>query len=138
MACTVLGEGIELFDTSADDLLSLTAHDRAGMRTAPADPPLPSDLVVLDGPMRGPCRLVDRIDESLRQGLVVGTLEGNSAVAEHRCHLDLQPGTAEVTATVRTMWRPRTFYVLPGAAAREERAYERLGSRLLRALGPAQ
>ena len=137
IAHAVLGEGVALFDGAADDLLSLTAHARAGIRTAPADPPLASDLVVLDGPMRGPCRLVDLIDESLRQGVVVGTLEGNTAVAEHRCHLDLHPWTGEVTVTVRTVWRPRTFSVLPGAAGREARAYERMGDRLVRTLGGA-
>lgn len=135
MAHAVVGEGAALFDALADELLGLAAHQRAGIRTAVADPRLATDLVVLDGPMRGPCRLVDRTDESLRQGFVVGTLEGNAAVAEHRCHLDLDPDTAEITATVRTTWRPRAYVVLPGASRREERAYARMGDRLVRALG---
>lgn len=135
VAYAALGEGVALFDVAANDLLGLAAHARAGIRTAPADPPLASDLVMLDGPMRGPCRLVELTDESLRQGLVVGTLEGNTAVAEHRCHLDLHPRTDEVTVTVRTVWRPRTFSVLAGAAGREARAYERMGDRLVRAFG---
>ena len=135
VATAGLGEGVAVFDALADDLMSLSAHRRSGLRITPTDRGPSVDVVVLDGPMRGPCRLVDRIDESLRQGLVVGTLEGNIAVAEHRCHLDLHPATSAVTATVRTVWRPRTFYVLPGATAREARAYDRMADRLLRALG---
>ena len=130
-----LGDGVELFDTAADDLLGLTAHTRAGIRIVEADPDVPEDIDILDGPMRGPCRLVDRVDESLRQGLVLGTLEGNPAVAEHRCHVDLDPDTGAVTATVRTTWRPGSAYVLPGAGRREARAYRRMGQRLVRALG---
>lgn len=130
-----LGDGVELFDTAADDLLGLTAHTRAGIRIVEADPDVPEDIDILDGPMRGPCRLVDRVDESLRQGLVLGTLEGNLAVAEHRCHVDLDPDTGAVTATIRTIWRPRSAYLLPGAARREERAFQRLGEKLVRALG---
>ncbi|EFV93474.1 hypothetical protein ES5_00662 [Dietzia cinnamea P4] len=135
VATAELGGGVAEFDALADDLLSLSAHRRSGLRITPTDRDSSVDVVILDGPMRGPCRLVDRIDESLRQGLVVGTLEGNTAVAEHRCHLDLDPDTSAVTATVRTVWRPRTFYVLPGATARETRAYGRMADRLLRALG---
>lgn len=96
---------------------------------------IPEDIDVLDGPMRGPCRLVDRTDESLRQGLVVGTLEGNPAVAEHRCRLDLDPHTGAVTATIRTFWRPRSDSILPGAERREVRAYRKMIERLVRALG---
>lgn len=129
-----LGQGITRFDALADDLLSLAAHRRSGLRIVPAERDPSVDVVVLDGPLRGACRLVDRIDESLRQGLVVGTLEGNTAVAEHRCHLDLDPTAGAVTATVRTVWRPGTFYVLPGAATREARAHARMAERLLRAL----
>lgn len=132
-----LGRGLEVFDTAADDLLCLAAHSRAGIRMAGADPELPEDVDVLDGPLRGPCRLVDRTDESLRQGLVVGTLEGNPAVAEHRCRLDLDPDTGAVTATIRTTWRPRSGAVLPGAARREARAYRKMNERLVRALGAA-
>lgn len=131
---SVLGHGLEVFDAAADDLLDLDAHDRAGIRMAGADPELPADVDVLDGPMRGPCRFVDRTDESLRQGLVVGTLEGNPAVAEHRCHLAFDPLTGAVTVTIRTMWRPRSAYILPGAGRREVRAYRRMGERLVRAL----
>ena len=130
-----LGEGTALFDVTSDDLLGLDAHCRAGFRLVGADPGLPSDVDLLDGPMRGPCRVVDRTDESLRQGLVFGTLEGNPAVAEHRCHVDLDPDTGAVTATVRTTWRPGSAYVLPGAGRREARAYRRMGQRLVRALG---
>ena len=130
-----LGRGLQVFDTASDDLMGLAAHHRAGIRMARADPELPEDVDVLDGPMRGPCRLVDRTDESLRQGLVVGTLEGNPAVAEHRCRLDLDPHTGAVTATVRTTWRPRADSVIPGAGRREVRAYRKMGERLVRALG---
>lgn len=130
-----LGCGLEVFDTASDDLLGLAAHRRAGIRMAGADPEIPEDIDVLDGPMRGPCRLVDRTDESLRQGLVVGTLEGNPAVAEHRCRLDLDPNTGAVTATIRTLWRPRSDSILPGAERREVRAYRKMIERLVRALG---
>lgn len=134
VACAVLGEGLELFDATADDLLTLAAHIRSGVRIIDTDPARPADITLCDGPMRGPCRVVDRIDESLRQGVVVGTLEGNAAVAEHRCHLDLDPDTARVTVTSQTVWRPRSFYVLPGAADREARTFRRMGDRLARAL----
>lgn len=131
---SAVGHGVELFGTAADALLDLDAHRRAGIRVSGSDPDLPEDVTLLDGPMRGPCRFVDRIDESLRQGLVVGTLDGNPAVAEHRCHLDLDPDTGAVTATVRTAWRPGSAFLLPGAGRREARAYRRMGERLLRAL----
>lgn len=134
VACEVLGEGLDLFDSTADDLLTFAAHIRSGLRIIGTDPALPADVTLCDGPMRGPCRVVDRIDESLRQGVVVGTLEGNAAVAEHRCHLDLDPDTARVTATSHTVWRPRSFYVLPGAADREARAFRRMVDRVVRAL----
>lgn len=132
---SALGHGLDVFDAVADDLLGLAAHSRAGVRITGSDPELPADVDVLDGPMRGPCRLVDVTDESLRQGFVVGTLEGNTAVAEHRCHLDFDPDAGAVTVTVRTTWRPRSAYILPGAGRREVRAYRRMGERLVRALG---
>ncbi len=132
---SAVGHGVEVFGAAADALLDLDAHRRAGIRVAGPDPDLPEDVTLLDGPMRGPCRFVDRIDESLRQGLVLGTLDGNSAVAEHRCHLGLDPDTGAVTATVRTAWRPGSAFLLPGAGRREARAYRRMGERLLRALG---
>lgn len=134
VARTPLGEGLYLFDAAADDLLTFAAHTRAGVPIAGTDPAFPADITLGDGPMRGPCRVVRRIDESLTQGIVVGTLEGNHAVAEHRCHLDLDPDSTRITATARTVWRPRSFYVLPGAAHREARAYRRMCDRLLRAL----
>lgn len=130
-----LGVGVDLFGAAADDLLGLAAHIRSGIRLTGPDPGPPGDIDFLDGPMRGPCRLVDWTDESLRQGLVVGTLEGNHAVAEHRCHIDLDPDTGAVTATVRTTWRPSSAYILPGGRQRESRAYRRMGERLVRALG---
>lgn len=132
-----LGEGVATFDACADDLLTLAAHGRAGIRMVGVDDGLPADIDILDGPLRGHCRVVDRTDESLRQGLVVGTLEGHPAMAEHRCHIDLDPDTGAVTATVRTTWRPRSAHILPGAGSRERRAFRRMGARLVRALGAA-
>lgn len=133
----LLGAGVDLFGVAADDLLGLAAHVRSGIRLTGPDSGHSGDRDIdfLDGPMRGPCRLVDRMDESLRQGIVVGTLEGNHAVAEHRCHIDLDPDTGAVTATARTTWRPSSAYILPGGRQRESRAYRRMGERLVRALG---
>lgn len=134
-AVGVVGSGAEVFDAAAEELFSLSAHERAGTRMARADPEQPDDVVILEGPLRGPCRIVDRTDESLCQGLVVGTLEGSPAVAEHRCHVDLDPATGAVTVTVRTAWRPSRAYLLPGAGRREMRAYRKMGERLVRAVG---
>ena len=131
---STLGTGVDLFGAVSDDLLELAAHVRAGIRMSETDPAYPGDVDFLDGPMRGPCRLVDRTDESLRQGLVVGTLEGNRTVAEHRCHVDLDPDTGEVTATARTAWRAGTYFILPGGARRESQAFRRMSERVLRAL----
>lgn len=133
-ASATLGEGVDLFDRVTDDLLDFSAHDRAGVGVVQTTRESPTDVMVTGGPMRGPCRLVDRIDESLRQGLVVGTLAGNRAVAEHRCHLDLDPRSGCVAVTVRTVFRPRDVSVLPGAAGREAAAHQRMVDRVVRAL----
>lgn len=133
-ATAALGSGVDLFGAASDDLLALSAHVRSGIRMSQSDPACPGDIDFLDGPMRGPCRLVDRTDESLRQGLVVGTLEGNHTVAEHRCHVDLDPDTGEVTATARTVWRAGTDFILPGGTRRELQAFRRMSERVVRAL----
>ena len=130
----VVGAGVAAFDAASDDLMSFALHRRAGVRVVTADPATWTDLDLLDGPMRGPCRLLRVIDESLRQGVVVGTLERNRAVAEHRCHLELDPDRGTVRATVRAVWRPRAGTVLPGAAERERWSYRNLVDRLVREL----
>lgn len=137
----VVGTGAEVCDELAEELLDFTVHRRAGVRVVkigadgPDDQGTAVDALWLDGPMRGPCRRLGRTDESLRQGLVVGTLEGNRVVAEHRCLLEVDPVTEAVEATVRTFWRPATGRLLPGADVREARAFQRMADRVVWAFG---
>lgn len=122
------------FDRLAESLLSYDVHRYAGVRVEAADPAAPTVLEVLDGPLRGPCRLLAVTDESLVQGLVVGTLEGNRAVAEHRCHLRFDPAAGWIAVAVRTVWCPGSGYVLPGAVTREAWSHRRLVDAVGRAL----
>lgn len=133
----VVGAGVTAFDRLAELLLDLEVHRRAGMACRPGDPAAPAVLEVREGPLRGPCRLVETIDESLAQGLVVGTGLGNRARAEHRCVLGFDPDSGSVTARSRTVWHPGADHVLPGATTRLDRAHRRLLARLGAELGRA-
>lgn len=99
------------FDAAARDLLEWRMHSRAGLRVEASEIPLRQDTVVLMrwelGPLavKIPCRVLEVIDESRRQGFAYGTLPGHPEAGEERFILE-QLDDGHILFTITAYSRP--------------------------------
>lgn len=122
--------GVPAFDRLSEMLMSTRVFDLAGMPIRDTG----HDGVCFDGGLlSGPGRVVDRIDESLVQGLTLGTVEGNGNCGELRLELCFDEVAGQVDATVALVWKARV-HVLPGAGRREQSRQRKNVLRLLGAM----
>lgn len=133
--CTVketsaVGSSIADFDRLADRLMSLEVFAEGRM---PLEESAVGDHSFTTGPMSGPVTEVERIDESLVQGLVLGTALGNSHCGELRIELELDEDSETVTGTAEMSWQCAA-HLLPGAQRRESSRRRRALQRLLDAV----
>lgn len=124
-----VARGVEAFDRLSELLMSYRVFDLARMPVHERD----GGVAIGAGALAGPGRVVDRVDESLVQGLALGTVEGNGNCGELRVELCFDEDAAEVGATACLMWKGRV-HVLPGAGQREQARQRRSLLRLLGAM----
>ncbi|MDQ1201400.1 DUF1990 family protein [Rhodococcus sp. SORGH_AS_0303] len=111
-----IGTGLELFERAGRRIVEWDMHRGAGLRvrSSAASATVDTVVVLLLGPVRIPCRVVEVIDESHHRGFAYGTLPGHPESGEERFTVRHDPVTDAVTAHIRAFSRPGNRVVALG------------------------
>ncbi len=104
----VIGEGVDVFRSASERLLTWDLHRRAGITvvSGAARATEDGDVEMRWLGQRIPCRVVYIVEEPDRQGFAYGTLEGHPERGEESFMIERDPQTGIVTAHVVAFSKP--------------------------------